>query len=264
MNDLESMSFACPACSHAGMDLFFEMDAVPVFCNVLCDSRAEAQAAARADIHLAHCDQCDLIYNVAFDRQKVAYSPKYENSLHFSPHFQQYAKQLAEDLIGRYGLRDKDIVEIGCGQGDFLSLMADMGSNRAFGFDPSFRPDQAQALSEKAGITIVPEAYSKKFIRQPADLICCRHVLEHIDQPREFLSSLRQTIGDRLQTTVFFEVPNALYTLKDMGIWDIIYEHCTYFTEASLAHLFVRAGFVPLRVAEQYDGNQSFQDLLPI
>lgn len=254
MSDMQSTNYTCPACSGKTAAVFFEMDAVPVFCNVLCDSRSEAQAAARADIHLAYCTQCDMIYNVAFDPQKVAYSPAYENSLHYSPRFQDYADKLSDDLIARYDLREKDIVEIGCGQGDFLSLLAKKGSNRAFGFDPSFRPEEAQALSEQTGITIVPEIYCEKFTEQPADLICCRHVLEHIDQPQDFLASLRRTIGNRHDTTLFFEVPNALYTLKDMGIWDIIYEHCNYFTATSLANLFIRGGFTPLRVDEQYGG----------
>ena len=33
----------------------------------------------------------------------------------------------------------------------------------------------------------------------------------------------------------YFEVPNALYTLRDLGIWDLIYEHVSYFTTAFFA-----------------------------
>ena len=39
-----------------------------------------------------------------------------------------------------------------------------------------------------------------------------------------------------------------------MSVWDIIYEHCSYFTSESLTNLFVRAGFEPIKIAEQYDG----------
>jgi hypothetical protein len=39
-----------------------------------------------------------------------------------------------------------------------------------------------------------------------------------------------------------------------LGLWDIIYEHCSYFTSESLANLFQRAGFEPIEVTERYDG----------
>jgi hypothetical protein len=78
-------------------------------------------------------------------------------------------------------------------------------------------------------------------------------VLEHLPQPADFLSGLRQALGDR-RTVLFFEVPNALYTFRDLGIWDIIYEHCSYFTPASLHAVFSAGGFEPLKISETYGG----------
>jgi hypothetical protein len=57
-----------------------------------------------------------------------------------------------------------------------------------------------------------------------------------------------------METIVFFEVPNVLYTLRDMGIWDIIYEHCSYFSPHSLAHLFGEIGFEVLDVSAVFGG----------
>ena len=227
---------------------------MPVFCNVLYATREEAQLAPCADIRLGFCGYCDLIYNVAFDAEQVAYCPDYENSLHFSAHFQQFAESKAAELIERYDLHTKDIVEIGCGQGDFLAMLAEQGNNRCMGYDPSFSPDKAQGPPPAENMTIIPELYSSAHAARQVDFICCRHVLEHIEKPLAFLQNLRQTIGDRPHTVVYFEVPNALYTLKDLGIWDIIYEHCSYYTATSLTELFYRSGFEPLRVIEQYGG----------
>jgi hypothetical protein len=53
---------------------------------------------------------------------------------------------------------------------------------------------------------------------------------------------------------VYFEMPNALWTLRDMGIWDIIYEHCSYFTPASLAAACEGAGFSVLDLREVFGG----------
>jgi hypothetical protein len=79
-------------------------------------------------------------------------------------------------------------------------------------------------------------------------------VLEHIQDPATFLRQIRAWIGNRLDTVVFFEVPNAYYMLRNMGIWDFIYEHVTYFTPASLAYLFGHCGFDVRRIADTYEG----------
>jgi 2-polyprenyl-3-methyl-5-hydroxy-6-metoxy-1,4-benzoquinol methylase len=244
----------CPVCCNSEMMVFFQAESVPVFCNVLFDSRTKAMAAPLAQIHLAYCHQCGLVYNVAFDSTLMQYSAAYENSLHFSQRFRQWADEAAGRLVQQYQLYDKDIIEIGCGQGDFLEILQRLGNNRVLGFDPSYNSNKKTAEFEKPAINIIPKVYAEDFSNYPADFICCRHVLEHIDCPLEFLKSIRSTISQRKDCVVYFEVPNALYSLEHMGLWDIIYEHCSYFTSESLANLFLRAGFEPIEVAECYNG----------
>ncbi|MDT8303305.1 MAG: class I SAM-dependent methyltransferase [Sedimentisphaerales bacterium] len=244
----------CPVCCNSEMMVFFQAESVPVFCNVLWDSRTKAMAAPLSKVHLAYCNECGLIYNVAFDQTLMQYSAAYENSLHFSQRFQQWAKDTAGRLIRQYQLYDKDIIEIGCGQGDFLEILMRLGNNRVLGFDPSYKPEQTAPDIDKHAITIIPKAYSEVSREYPADFICCRHVLEHIGHPLEFLKSIRSSIDQRKNCVVYFEVPNALYSIEHLGLWDIIYEHCSYFTSESLANLFLRAGFEPIEVAECYDG----------
>jgi hypothetical protein len=79
-----------------------------------------------------------------------------------------------------------------------------------------------------------------------------RHVLEHIYLPAEFIQSLRLTIGTRAQTVVFCEVPNFVYILRDTAVWDIIYEHVSYFSPYSLAVLFSRFDFAILKLADAF------------
>jgi 2-polyprenyl-3-methyl-5-hydroxy-6-metoxy-1,4-benzoquinol methylase len=244
----------CPVCQNSETMIFFQADRLPVFCNVLWDSRTTAMTAPLARIQLAYCNECGLIYNVAFDSKLMQYSAAYENSLHFSQHFQQWAQESAGRLVEKYRLYDKDIIEIGCGQGDFLEILKRLGNNRVLGFDPSYNSNKTTAEFEKPAVTIIPKTYSEDFRDQPADFICCRHVLEHIHKPLEFLKSIRTTIGRRKDCVVYFEVPNALFSFKNMGLWDIIYEHCSYFTSESLAKLFLQADFQPIEIAEPYEG----------
>lgn len=243
---------SCPACSSPNTTTFFRVSGMPVFCNVLCATPEEARAVPRGDIHLAYCGCCGLVYNEAFDQSLVSYTGVYENALHFSGHFREYADELAAELVKTYSLRGKRIVELGCGDGSFLSTLCRLGDNRGFGFDPAFDASRAGDLDPR--VTIVPELYGPETAGEPADFVCCRHVLEHIRQPLEFLKHIRETAGNRAGTTVFFEVPDAAWTLEQLGIWDIIYEHCNYFTAPALRRVFAASGLEPLSTSSVYGG----------
>jgi SAM-dependent methyltransferase len=192
----------------------------------------------------------------------MAYARQYENSLHFSPHFQSYADSLVARLIERYDLHGKKIIEIGCGNGDFLRLLCEAGRNCGIGFDPSFVSDE-RSVAGAERVTIIKDYYSERYVEHKADFICSRHVLEHVDHPRNFLNSVRRAIGGRSDTAVYFEVPNVMHTLKKLGIWDLIYEHFSYFSASSLSRLFTSCGFVISDITEAYGGQFLGIEALP-
>ena len=140
--------------------------------------------------------------------------------------------ELLVEWGGERRLHDKDIIEIGCGDGDFLKLLCKLGNNRGYGFDPSHVPD-LDRTGAKNGITFIRDYYSEKYSDYKADLICCRHVLEHIATPQEWLTGVRRAIGHR-RPIIYFEVPNGEWLLKTCSLWDVIYEHVTYWTPASM------------------------------
>ncbi len=242
----------CPACSSPETTTFFRVTGMPVFCNVLSATPAEARSAARGTIHLAYCNSCGLVFNEAFDESLVKYGGQYENALHFSPLFRQYAEDLANELVASYSLRNKNIVELGCGDGSFLSTLCRLGDNRGFGFDPAFDPARAGPIDPR--VSIVQKYYGPETAGEPADFVCCRHVLEHIPEPFSFITHVRQTVGNRPGTIVFFEVPDVSWTLEQLGIWDIIYEHCNYFSRVAIRRLFAAGGFEPFTTSSVYGG----------
>lgn len=254
---------SCPVCSSSNIDQFIDISGMPVYCNRLWPTAKEAIAAPQGDIRLGYCEQCGHVFNTAFDPTLMDYNEEYDNSLHYSPVFQRYAESLAQRLIKDYDLHDKDVIEIGCGKGDFLSMLCDYGNNRGLGFDPSYEPDREPNTQSK-NFRVIKDYYALPYKDHTAELICCRHVLEHIEHPCDFLNSVRQTIGDRTQSIVFFEVPDVMYTLKDMGVWDLIYEHCGYFTRKSLKHAFNVSGFQTLKLESVFEGQFLGIDAKPI
>jgi SAM-dependent methyltransferase len=194
-----------------------------------------------------------MMFNAVFDPGLVQYSQRYDNCLHFSDQFRRYAEDLAGRLIDRHGLHDKLVVDVGCGKGDFLKLLCEKGPNRGVGYDPSFEArDDIEALGD--GVTIVNDYYSEAYAGHGGDFLCCRHVLEHVEFPGELLEKIRGGLGGRAGVPVFFEVPNGAYTVKNVFVWDVIYEHPCYFTAGSLASLFAAAGFEVADVGEEFEG----------
>ncbi|UCG54873.1 MAG: hypothetical protein JSV32_01245, partial [Dehalococcoidia bacterium] len=129
--------------------------------------------------------------------------------------------------------------------------------------DPSYVPEQNGDVKTTERITFIQDFYSEQYGDYKVDFICCRHVLEHIQLPRDFLNSLRHSIGKRQKTMVFLEVPNVLFTLRDLGIGDLIYEHCSYFSGISLSCLFTSCGFEICELNETYEGQFLYIEALP-
>lgn len=232
----------CTVCESTDVRRFLLINNIPVFCNVQWPSRQEALDAPSGDIDLGYCGDCGHIFNTRFDDQKLDYSASYENSLHFSPHFQEHAEQLVERLISKFNIRDKKIIEIGCGKGEFISMMCEAGNNTGYGFDASYE-EERESRATSGSVTFIKDFYDSRYEDIKADMITCRHVLEHIQHPVEFLRGIRATIDSDVDGVVYFEVPNSLYSIDDMGIWDFIYEHCSYFCLQSAKRAFADAGF---------------------
>jgi SAM-dependent methyltransferase len=257
------LEHTCSVCGSPHLEPFFTMSDVPIFCNILHSEQQEARNCPKGDIVLAFCPSCGFISNVAFDPAKLHYSQDYENSLHYSPRFREYINDLTQKLIERYDLRNKNVIEIGCGKGDFLVSLCELGNNRGIGFDPSYIPRaEHRHLGEK--VKFIQDFYSEEYRDYQADLICCRHTLEHVANPADLLIPLRKAIGDRLNTVVFFEVPNAIDTFHRLAVWDILYEHCTYFVPSSLKQVFSECGFKITNLSEAFAGQFLCVEALPV
>lgn len=232
----------CPNCGYHELSIFYEVRNVPVHSCLMMSSKEEALNFPCGDVVLGFCDRCGFITNTQFDAKWSSYAPNYEDQQSFSPTFNKFALKLANNLVDKYDLHNKDIIEIGCSKGDFLLLLCELGNNRGVGIDPSVVP--GRVVSEAAGrVKFIQEYYSEAHSQFVGDFICCRHTLEHIQPTSQFIRTVRQSIGDRLNTTVVFEIPDNTRVLQEQAFEDIYYEHCSYFSPGTLARLFRNSGF---------------------
>jgi methyltransferase family protein/C-methyltransferase-like protein len=244
---------ACPVCTRPAGEPFVAIEGVPVHVSTLHRTPAAARNAPRGDLRLALCDGCGLIWNVAYDDALVGYDGDYENSLDHSPAFAGYVAALAERLVARYGLREARVVEIGCGQADFLRRLCDAGGNVGVGYDPSYVGPPVDGQ-----VTVHRELYSGA--DDAPDFVCCRHVLEHVERPLELVRGLRGTLD---AAPVFFEVPNGEHQLANGVVWDMIYAHHSTFTAPSLRALFEAGGFEVLELGTAFGGQYLWIEARP-
>lgn len=242
---------ACPICEWRGAEVFFRLERQPVLIGVLWESAEAARGCRRGDIALAFCPDCGFVWNTAFDPGLVEYDVRYDNSLHFSPTFQAYSRALVERLVATYGLRGKRVVDIGCGKGDFLAMLCEAGDNFGWGFDPAHDGDRV-VTPAASRIVWSNDRYGPGHAQAQADLLASRFVLEHIEDPLGFLRMIRESIADPERTRVYFEVPDLDLIVRQGSVWDVIYEHCSYFSVESLTRAFAAAGFSVLRIEETF------------
>jgi len=227
----------CPSCFSKGMRGFHELEKVPVHSVLNMRTRETALTYPRGDISLGFCQDCGFISNVAFNAAMLEYSSNCEESQGFSLTFNAFARRLATYLINKYDLYNKNILEIGCGKGEFLTLLSELGENRGIGFDPAY-VDGRNRSKARHQVTFIKDFYSEKYASYESDLVCCRMTLEHIHDTANFVSMVRRSIGNRTNTLLFFQVPDVTRILRDCAFEDIYYEHCSYFSPGSLARLF--------------------------
>jgi SAM-dependent methyltransferase len=252
----------CRSCFSQNVTIFHRLEDLPVNSCLLFDNQNHAKNYPRGELVLGFCRDCGFIGNLRFDSQLARYTEGYEEQQSFSPRFNAFAKSLATRLVDRHDLHHKRIVEIGCGKGDFLVMLCDLGKNQGVGIDPTYVPGRHDEEVLK-NVSFIRDFYSEKYSNYTADMVCSRHALEHIPDTGAFMQTVRRAIGDRRNTVVFFELPDVERVLHECAFWDIYYEHCSYFTLGSLARLFRRTGFEVTDLAKDFDGQYLLLEARP-
>ena len=252
----DAPSLQCPNCHGRGLSHFYSVDGIPVHSCLLMPTREKATGYPKGDLRLGFCKTCGFIANTRFDPSVHEYSQLYEETQGFSPTFNAFAKSLAQRLIDEYDLRGKTILEIGCGKGEFLELICTLGDNRGIGIDPAHVPGRS-STEAASRVEFIEDFYSEKYAHLKADMVCCRHTLEHIAPTLDFMRMVRRAVGDAPDTLVFFEVPDVLRVLREGAFWDIYYEHCSYLSLGSLARVFRASGFEVTDLELAYDDQYS-------
>lgn len=243
----------CPVCRSTQLKSFLKRSQVPVHQNLVVNSQDEARTVTHGELDLVICEDCGFVFNQAFDLSRLSYGANYDNTQSCSAYFDAYLDGLVHDMVELKGIRNCTIVEVGCGKGHFLKKLVSFpgANNTGYGFDPSY----IGPLSNLDGrLQFRTCYYDQSCTDIAADVVVCRHVIEHVPEPLDILLSVRSALASSPKARVFFETPCVDWILRHQVFWDFFYEHCSLFSAQSLGLAFRQAGFAVERIEHIFGG----------
>jgi len=241
---------SCPLCLSKAVTSFFSREHVPVLMNLVSSSQQEATQIQRGTIDLAVCNTCGFVFNRAFE-PGCMYTGHYDNTQAYAPTFETSIDAVVTYLIAEQNVHHCHVLEVGCGNGLFLRRLVEAGEgNQGYGFDPSYT---GPTTLLDGRLHFEPRYYDTT-CTVPVDVLICRHVIEHIPDPLSFLQTLRQALHHAPGTRIFIETPTIEWILGNKVLWDIYYEHYSYFCAEMLTLACERSGFHVERIKHVFGG----------
>lgn len=216
------------------------------------ETYGQAGESVRYPMVLQWCDACCVLQQQTVEyaiddvyRDYAFVSSESELTLEVIPGF-------LDRLIsfGKLGPGDA-VFEIGSGDGVLLDACRKRGIARVYGCEPALNLAQT---SEARGIPTLADYFSAapaaalwKGEAAPRAIVA-RHVLEHIPEPRAFLSAIAELASD--DTVLAIEVPDLLAIFDGYQYDNFYLQHCNYFSLIGLEGLLQSFGFVICEVAE--------------
>ena len=199
-------------------------------------SKEELENDHGIDLTLVQCKYCGL---VQIPTEPVHYYKKVIRAGGGSTTMTTLRKHQYEDLIKRFVLCGKKILEVGCGQGEFLRIWKDYDV-RAVGIEF----DQEAVNKARADGLEVYKAFAEKaetdLPEAPFDAFVQFNFLEHQPYPNEMLQCIYNNLTE--EGVGLITVPSLEYILQN-GYYELIKDHIAYYSQETLKFLFQKNGF---------------------
>ncbi|WP_297417004.1 class I SAM-dependent methyltransferase [Clostridium sp.] len=196
------------------------------------------------DLFLYQCSGCGLLQ---LNVEPVSYYKDVIRAAGVSDEMKSYRLKHFSDFVNRYNLKNKKVIEIGTGSGEFLELMNKTDA-KAYGLehlDESVNTCLEKKLDVYKGF-IEDENYEIE--NAPYDAFFIMNFLEHIPNPNEFLQGITNNLKDNAIGLI--EVPNVDMILEKAMFSEFISDHLMYFTKDTLKFLLEKNGFEVVEIQE--------------
>ena len=189
------------------------------------------------DLEVCQCSGCGL---VQLSNQPVPYYKDVIRSAAFSEEMKSFRMEQFSHFVNKYFLQDKKVLEVGCGKGEYLSLMQECGVD-AYGVEHA-EESVTECLNVCLKVTqgFVDSAEST-LPDAPFDAFFILNFLEHIPDLNSVLRGIHNNLCNHAVGLI--EVPNFDMILKKKLFSEFVGDHLHYFTEATLTKTLDWNGF---------------------
>jgi 2-polyprenyl-3-methyl-5-hydroxy-6-metoxy-1,4-benzoquinol methylase len=157
-----------------------------------------------------------------------------------------YMMSLKIRFIAEYLSEKAQILDMGCGAGDFVLALRKKGF-QAIGYEPN---PKARQIAEIKGIEVLPgEQALLNMPGQKMDAITLWHVLEHLHEPITMLEQCKRLLkpgGMLVVATPMYNSYDAACYKNEWAAWDLP-RHLLHFNRDSLIKLIEKQGFVAIK-----------------
>lgn len=233
-------------CRVCGSELFDE----PLLCYANMPGAAQdfpTAATLKQDsgtnLEVCQCASCGL---VQLRNAPVSYYREVIRAAAFSEAMKAFRRRQFRSWVAKYHLKGKKILEVGCGRGEYLSLLKECAVD-AHGLEyaaSSVVLCQNQGLSVSQGF---PGQEDHGFPHAPFDAFACLNFLEHWPDPNAVLRGIRANVRDGGIGLV--EVPNFDMVVRKGLFSEFVADHLLYFDRQTLSFTLKKNGFEVLECA---------------
>ena len=199
------------------------------------------------DLGVYQCTNCGV---VQLSCEPVPYYREVIRASSVSPAMYGFRKRQFQHFIKRYELTQKKVLEIGCGNGEYLSIMKECGGD-VYGIEYA---SDAVNFCRKEKLEVEKcfiETENRSLVNAPFDAFFILNFLEHIPDLPSFFSGLRNNLNKNAIGLV--EVPNFDMMLKENLYTEFIPDHLYYFTKETLRTVVEMNGFSLISIDTIWD-----------
>jgi len=189
------------------------------------------------DLEICQCAGCGL---AQLSNAPVPYFKEVVRAAAFSEEMKDFRLRQFVELATRFSLRGKKVLEIGCGRGEYLSLMEQAGMD-AYGLEYSEESVAHCRVNQLNAARDFIDSSDYVLEQAPFDAFFILNFLEHLPNPNASLRGAAHNLAEGGLGLV--EVPNFDMILRNNLFSEFIGDHLLYFTRDTLTATLNLNGF---------------------
>lgn len=196
------------------------------------------------DLVVCQCSGCGL---VQLSNKPVHYYKEVIRAVGISEEMRDFRTNQFQNFINRFSLSGKKVIEIGCGRGEYLSIMNKFDV-KAYGLEYSYESAKwccENGLNVERGFI---DSSTNSIVNAPFDAFYILCFLEHLPDPNSALRGIYNNLAEGGMGLV--EVPKFDITLQKNIFSEFIIDHLFYFTRESLSLTLSLNGFEVIDCSE--------------